>query len=383
MIYLLVLLYLIFFLIQYDVLQKKARFKFFYITALLIFILVAGLRYCVGLDSMNYSDSYFAMPKWFELGTFDFSSSRYDFLWIIFCAFCKLFSNDYYFMQFIHATIINSAYFFIIYKFTKYRFTALFFYYILGFLYLNTEIIRESLAIAVFLFAISAFYNKKWINYYVVTTISILIHSSAIFTLFFPFLYKIKPNKYFAISLAVSFFVCILLWQNYEVFTKYFYFISDAERKVETYIVGGTVYNLNGIIFAVFGRVIVPIIFIIYAKTNTFVIKHSPFLWLYILLGIFIAYNSVIFERFQNYLFFPFIFFLVDFFAQLYKQQKLRLVKISLFFLLITVPVVYRYSGRESRLIDTYFYQRYFPYYSILDKQNVNEREKMHRDYKK
>lgn len=375
MIYFIVLFCVMFLLIQYDVLKEKRGFIFFYIVTLLAFVLLAGLRYRVGLDSIHYYYIHQTMPEWSELSTFDFSASRYGFLWIVFSAFCKLFSNDYYFLQFIHALIINCIYFVFIYKFTKYRFTALFLYFILGFLYFNTEILRESLAVAVFLFAIPAFYKKKWIQYYIIAMISILIHSSAIVVFLFPLVYRIKLNKYFIISLVGGFLVCIVLWHNLDAFIGKLFFISDIEGQVYAYIERG--YNLRGIVFALLRHVVMPVVFIAYARKNNFIINHVPFLWLYILFGIFSVFNAVIFERFQNYIFFLFILFLVDFFAQLYKQKhQIRMAKILFFFFILIAPTVFQYL-RSEHMPGSRFYQRYFPYRSILNKQRSEERERL------
>ena len=180
MIYFLILFFLFILFYLYDVLHITKGVRFFWFFSFALLVLVAGLRFKVGGDTFSYLINYEYFPTFFEFASFDFENARYDFFWYVFCAICKLFSTSYFFMQFMHAFLINIAFFYFIKKYIKYKFLGVFLYFIFGFLYFNTEIMRESLAVAVFLFSLDAFYNKKWIRYFLFVTVAILFHSWAL-----------------------------------------------------------------------------------------------------------------------------------------------------------------------------------------------------------
>lgn len=346
---------------------------------LLAFILISGLRYKIGSDTLRYMDEYKYYPNLFELSDYRFSETRYDFLWVFFCSTCKTFSDSYFFMQFILAIMINSIYFYFIYKSTNYRFTGLLLYFVFGFLYFNTEILRESLAVAIFLLSIHFFYEKKWIKYYLLAFIAILFHSSAFIVLVFPFFSKVKFNKSFIISLVIIAMFAGVIWTLFNEYIQTFFFVQSVRTKAEAYLNNELyIYNLKGIIYGLFTYVFIPLLFIIFYKKHfNNEIKEAPFVWLYIALGIFIIYNNTIFTRFQNYLFFPFIMFLTRFFIEFQHNKKKVLfqpvLNLSLFVLLV-FGKYYNYF-KPDITETTYIYQRYFPYHSIITQKTTKERE--------
>ncbi len=372
-IYIFVLFILSYFIIRYDVMQKTSGYTFSYLFILLNFILIAGLRYKIGSDTLVYMEEYIEYPSLFDL-------ARYDILWVLFCAICKTISKSFFFMQFVQALIINCIYFYFIYKNTNYRFTALFLYFIFGFLYFNTEIMRESLAVAIFLLSLHSFYKKKWIRYFLLVIIASLFHSSALITLFFPLVHRIKISNFFFYSILILTLLSNVLWKLFNESIHYFFILSSSiESKASAYLDNDAfIYNFNGILLGIIIYVLLPLIFVFLAKkyeqTN---IKESPFLWLYILFGIFVVFNNTIFMRFQNYLFFPFIIFLSNFFFESKKSLKyifLRKTKIAILLLSLFIGRHYNYF-KPDITETTYIYNRYFPYHSIITKKTTTERE--------
>ena len=59
MIYFVVFLYLLFGVIIYDTYEKKRYFKFHYAVLYVLFTLIAGVRWRLGVDTVNYMH-YFA-----------------------------------------------------------------------------------------------------------------------------------------------------------------------------------------------------------------------------------------------------------------------------------------------------------------------------------
>ncbi len=378
-IYVFVFIILILLSIVYDAKKGIKGYKFSYIITFLIITVVAGLRYKIGSDTLAYMDEYKYYPDIFHLTNYNYKDIRDDVLWVVFCSLCKSISDSYFFMQFIHAFLINSVFFYFIYKNTKYRFTAVFFYYILGFLYFNTEILRESMAVSVFLISLSSFYKKKWVQYYILVTVATLFHSSALITFIFPLFIKIKFNKFFIISLITVTLLASVIWQLFNENIKYFFAISSIESKANIYLTNELYqYSLNGIIYGLFAYVFTPLICVLYFyKKNTGSSKQAPLIWLYISLGIFIIYNNTIFTRFQNYLFFPFIILLSNIFNNQETKKRDKLSQPFQFFALFLIILVTHYYNYFKLDItnNTYIYDRYTPYHSILTKKTTKERE--------
>lgn len=335
------------------------------------FVLIAGVRYKIGGDTLTYMEWYEqGIPLLNEMSLFNMSNANdthFDYLWVAFCTFCGLFSDDYFFMQFVHALIINTVYFYFIYKNTKYRFTALLLYFSMGFLYFNTEIMRESLAIAVFLLSLPSFYKKKWIRYYLFAVVAFLFHTSAMLIFFFPFFRFIRINKFFIYSILIIIPLTGIIWSFFQEYIQLFFIFSNIESKVTSYFDEKYAPNLNGIILMMIIYVILPLILVLLSKKDK-KIKEAPFIWLYIVLGIFTIYNGTVFTRFQNYMFFPFIIWLsnVPFDARnILKPAKARLI-ILLIFLFFAGR---HYNYFKEDYMGVYFYERYFPYNSIVTKK--------------
>ena len=377
MIYLIVLVFLFILIIRYDIRGHQLGYRFFWGITLISFILISGLRYKIGSDTLVYLNEYSSFPSFLELFSFDFSSTRYNFLWIFFCSICKTISPSYFFMQFVHALIINCIIFRYLYKNVNYRYTSLFLYFIFGFIYFNTEILRESMAVCAFLLSINSYYKKKWATYYLLAFIAFLFHSSAIFIFIFPFFSNVKLNR----SFIQSFIVCAIL---IGVFGKFLYdllfYISASEIKdgIRPYLMNNIfTYNKKGVILSVFTYALLPFICIFFAKKYfRKPAKEAPFLWLYIILGVFVAFNNTIFTRLQNYLFFPFIVSLSELFFELKERNEHVFARKTRVFVLLILLVIGRYYNYLKPDVSpkTLIYQRYYPYSSILTKETTEER---------
>jgi len=319
------------------------------------------------------------MPDIPKLLKFNFSSTRYDPLWIVFCAICKSFSVSFYFLQFVHALIINGIIFYYISKNTQYRFIALLLYFLLYYLYFNTEILRESFAVCIFLLSINFYYRKKWILYYIICVLAILMHTSAIICLFFPFFSKIKINKYLYILIIITLLLVNVIWTFLSVNFIQLNLLYAIQTKADSYLTHNAfVFNLNGIIMAIIRYILTPLILIFYSNKILFNknIKEIPFIFLYIFIGGFVVYNSVIFSRFNNYLILPTIIFSSNLLASilLRKINQMKAITFTLLFILICFPPIYLMFSPDSRA-NAIFYQRYFPYKSILSEERIHDRE--------
>lgn len=117
-----------------------------------------------------------------------------------------------------------------IYKINKYKVVCLISYLTFSFVYLlNFNILRQSLALAFFVYSIPFIFEGKNLKSYFFILIAIMFHYSALILISVPIIYKFIDKKFHILSILSSFFVVF-----YALFTEKFLNIliglSGAER---------------------------------------------------------------------------------------------------------------------------------------------------------
>lgn len=114
-------------------------------------ILIAGLRYRVGGDSLHYIDTYTSMPTWKNWEFFSFDEG-YGPLWYLFCAISKTLGADFVYLQLLHAIIVNLTFLYVFKKRSVNVISCFLIYFLIYYIYYNMEILREALAVCIFCF---------------------------------------------------------------------------------------------------------------------------------------------------------------------------------------------------------------------------------------
>ncbi len=171
-----------------------------------LFILFFGFRGFILTDWMNYY-TYFNDLEWYQvLYFFDERKYGYEPGFAIFCMLCKSVFPDYFFMQ-IMVTFINA---FALYHFFK-RYTnniplGFMLFVVFEGIFIATNLIRNSIAISLFLMALPYLEERKPIKYFSLCLLAISFHVSAL--IYFPlyFFLHIRLNKwvYLAIFIAAN-----------------------------------------------------------------------------------------------------------------------------------------------------------------------------------
>ncbi len=198
MIYIVILAYILILTYRYDYLKsKKNRMAAFY-SIMVIFILLSGLRYNIGIDSIEYRRTWLWYPDFWDFNWAQdiekfrdkgLAVQRFRPGWIMYVMSLQTISKDFTILQLCNAIIANIAIFSVIKKYSEHIFTTvLIFYGTSTFVEFEFELMREVIAVAIFLlWGFDAFVQKKWIKYYTAVIVAISFHPSAMMMLTLPF----------------------------------------------------------------------------------------------------------------------------------------------------------------------------------------------------
>jgi len=267
MVYIIIFIVLLILSYRYDYCQKRRHFKVWFALIFVVLVGLAGLRYRIGVDSIRYESFYhmitgFEHFKWMELST-----TRFEPLFYLFAVACRTVSSDFMFFQIVHALIVNSVVFWFLYKNTRHVFTALFIYYIMLYIPLNTEVLRESMAICCFLLAWPSFVKGRWWLYYIIAIIGIGFHNGAYMMLLLPILWLPGIRMIFKFGRRTLICCGVLLVLGFVLKTLFFNLItviaisdniSTLAEKYSTDELAGNVYSFMGATLLIVKFIVYP-----------------------------------------------------------------------------------------------------------------------------
>lgn len=180
---------------RYDINGKTKGRAQWYMAMLVIFILVAGLRWRIGTDTIAYLKYFYHEYPAIE----DFSFEKYPVIkspfYVLMNSLVISLGGKFFIVQLLHATFVNGLIFKYIKRHNPYLFTCLFFYAIIKYLSYNTEIMRGSMSIVICLFANDYFLEKKWIKGYLLLLLAFMFHAQTIVLFLMPFLLFLRFNR--------------------------------------------------------------------------------------------------------------------------------------------------------------------------------------------
>lgn len=380
MIYLIVLFILFIPVILFDVAGIKKGINGWYFLEFIILVLLAGLRYRVGGDTLFYMSFFDSYPKLNELTDFDFVLAEFNPLWYVFNAFTKFIHDDFTTFQIFHAIVVNSIFFWFFRKYSNYFFTAIFIYFFGYYCYFNMEILREILAISFLMLSIPFLNKRNYFMYYLLSVVALFFHYSAVFMFFIPlFQYLFNNISWKQLSIFSVVIGIILSTVNIiPAILNLFSFNELVAFKLETYLEPKV--NLNNILF--FYGSILPIIILLYVNDKRDILfnieKIKGLVVIYAILMVFSAFYHTVFSRLANYIVPFYIIFLIDSFYLIVKEYKLSLhtfyIKTALFIVLFFQS--YYYLRDQSEYYPgARFYMIFYPYYSVFNPTIDQERE--------
>lgn len=365
MIYLIPILLTLFGVFRYDFSSyptKREKSKtVLWISICIVWILIIGLRYRVGGDTINYMGDYewrVSLSKWDP-----FAKDKYQPGYTFLCAIGKSISPDFYVFQLIHASIFNILLFIFLRKYSRYRFSALVAVYAVCYLYFSTEILRESLAIMVFCINYPSYKNRKWIQYYLGVLLACMFHLSAIFLVLLPLLRNLKVNKWLFISLGITAVAMMSLQSILSIVARH---VSLVTEQIENYR-NLTSAGILATLLLLIRNSIIPLLYCVCAKyLFKKEIQFENLLSIMIIIGFASFFNFILFGRATNYFYLFFCISISDFCISAIKSKSLSLRQYS-----IAISLIFALAYGSSFIM----YKRYtlwYPYYSVYNPQKVS-----------
>lgn len=259
MTYLFIIILLCLLTYHYDYQDHKKGRKEWYWCVCMYLIVIAGLRYRIGTDTLNYEETYRTLPNLLQyFDGYDFSVSRFGRGYLFLTALCRSMSPSFIFFQFVHALFITVLIFWFFYKNTKHIFLAALMYLLCCYTLFTFEILRESCAVAVSLIAWNYFKNNNWAIYYLFVIIAILFHPSASILIVLP-IFNLKLFRPL-FKLGYIFWIGVLVFSVLCAYLSIKFFdlirllsIQDVENYANSYENSGygeaTVLSIKGMIF--------------------------------------------------------------------------------------------------------------------------------------
>lgn len=370
-----------------------------YVALCISFILIAGLRYRIGGDSIGYENSFETFPTLAQLANYKFSSTRFEPGFLVLGSISKTISDDFMVFQLIHATIVNGVIFWFVAKNTQNKFIAITIYAIYQYFNLNTEVLREALAVSCFLLAWPAFRDGKWFIYYAIMLLGTTFHISAFITFLLPLFTLPGISKGFRLGVQ-TIFICIAVFiVFYFVQRKFFGFIQSLDAgdalqsRADLYAkssYGGMNLNIFGILETSLKTIFLPAA-ALYCLKQRYKDSLNPAdrswidrIEILIVTGIYFAVITIpifIAGRFNNYVsLFNFVAIASCFFATIrLKKKSIRLSGLYWSFILFCVLGI-GYKGLFAPTFKSTTnkrYMLYYPYSSRLNPQNDPNREEI------
>lgn len=354
---------------------------YFWFEFCLLFLLM-GLRFRVGGDSIRYESYYLYHPDLEELfqNGWLVMVDGFQPLWVLFQAACKSITDDFVVVQLIHNIVVNGTIFYNANRDVKNRFTFVILYYLTWYLYFNTEIMRESLAVCCFLFSMKYLIGRRYLKYYLWSTIAFLFHASAVFLFILPIIYpffnRLNGIKSYAVvvvlSIIASHYVSSILdFLNSSLFAGN----SLLQHKSEDLAMSSGL-NIFGIIVKVMS--LVPVIWTISVKRHDNQRECNFILLMYLFVSVMgIIYLPLV--RLENYFSILFIYIFADTIATKKYLYRNQIVVIAMVFILIGNRFDYYMHGLVSSSgvsKDFKRYELYIPYHSVFDKKYDSKRER-------
>lgn len=374
MIYLFVLFLLLYLSFRYDICGKTKYRDHWYWVILIIFILIAGLRYRIGIDTPRYMFHFYH-----EYPTIDkFSLEDYyigkDPLYVFLNSVIISLGGRFYIVQLIEAAFVNILVLNYIKKHSEYIFTCTFFYFLLSYTGIMMEAMRAGFSIVICLYVNDYMLQKKWGKGYLLLLIATMFHAQTLALFILPLFLFLRFNKLGLLMLFLAYIGGQILQQS---IGDYVFLLEGSEHledKVSSYAESDNYGENNKNIFYFIINIFLPIVYALFSlwyskrySENQNLKRLEPFVMLG-LMFVMVQASFVIAYRYADYYKVYFALFYAETFICMIKRcvrLKVGLAYVKCVFLFL--PFMYN--------ILHFFDCRYNPYSNVITKSINKERE--------
>lgn len=392
MIYFIVFIYLLVCVIIYDVYESRSHSKINYIILFTLFTLIAGLRWRLGVDTVKYMTFFqYDMVSLSQLSVANIIESQFQPFWILLNAFCKS-CDSFTLLQIFVSTFFHISVFYFLHKACTKPFTALTIYYLYNYFYFSMEIMRESLAVACFLFGIICLNKGNMTKYYIWATCAFLFHFFAIFLFFIPPIFLQK--KIISIKRISIFFLLLVIWFFFKI-QILMCIVNISPPFIKEHLIGyfivdryaSNAWRITGFIYHLFPLLIISTFFYIHfckKCKNLFKIKEHIWVGATLLYFLFLILSTdmAIILRFSNYMYFIIsILYASCLYIIPFNKISKSIFILTCFVLMFSLRVYI--LARPERIFADYklkihMYAEFYPYTSVFNKNEPLERKILH-----
>ena len=380
MLYLIVIILLIWLSFRYDIHGKCDNQSCWYYTIMFIFVLVAGLRWRLGVDTPNYLYNFYHEYPTIDKLSISYFSITDSPLFVLLNSVVKTCSGRFYWVQLFHSLVVNVLVFNFVKKKCKYFFTCILFYALICYTGYNMQIMRAAWSICICLYANDYILRKKWIKGYSLYVLALLFHAQTLVWFLLPLFFFLRFNKLGVLACFAAFLLGYIVMN---LFGEYMFLLESDEGlqdKVAAYASSDKYGNQSGNINFFLVNIISWLFYVIFSfiwtkrkYPNSDLIKFEPLIVLGVCF-IFVRMNLEIAYRYVDYFKLYFCILFAECFISIIKESTLlskgcAYLKSLVFFLpLLLAIVVYPYFLGNLGF-------QYFPYSSIIERNVEKSRE--------
>lgn len=383
---------------HFDIKGNTANRDYSYQISLLVLVIVSGLRFRIGGDTVNYLYNYHHLiPRLWELSASSFDEIGYEPFFLLFMSSVKSLGVPFFVFQLLHALFVNGLIFHYIKRHSSYPFACVLLYFLWMYPMYNFEEMRASMSVAICLFANDCMVDKKIVKGFFLYAVALLFHYSTAVIVLTPLLLFLRMNLWGLVFLLFSFYLGYFIQRNFGDYLLFFDFNDMVSEKATNYTESDVYFEQNisvkEIIIWKMPYVLFSFIAFWYLRMKKIsddiqegsLIRLQP----YLLIGLVFVLFSIpmpICYRFIRFYIIYFILFFVQFLIGMVRYRSkisisVALIRSFIFFLpmLHIISSIYLDSIYESTNYSKYFcYEKYYPYSSVIERGINERREKLY-----
>lgn len=403
MVYISIFILLTCLIYHYDYKHNDRGRLFWLVTVTLLFVVLGGLHYRVGFDSLQYERFYDQLKPLNSISAKEIDSSRFATGFILLASFTKMIDPEPVLLYFIESGFVCGVVTWFFKRNTNHPFFALLMFFCYMFTIFIFEEIREAIAVGFFLLAWPAFKSNNWLKWYLLSFCALAFHTSATIMFVVPLILLpgIKQLFFFGKrTIIIAAFMIVLSLIIKAKFGDIFKVLavtqalSDLTTKYDNTVYVNNTLNVFGILAFFIRQIIYPVLALISLNSfkNSFKGKRGfKKLEMLVMASIYITILNIgvpILGRLNNYFFFFSIIIVSDWVFSYIKFHNKKVRLQFAYWVILLLPMFgmqfYSYYWAKANKSGTNkAYMAYYPYTSYLNKEKNPERMSFLREAKK